>query len=175
MACMGIMSFIPKHMRTKELTSEPGLRDSVQEGEIVRIKIEVSHRHVFYDIANLISCLLQIRKLQTPPQPIKFYPAIFVCWTGDRKLAIVPISGGYIKETKTAKIDDYGFIRKRRETGNLLYTKAQLMRSFAELHGEISLDNYDIVHLESVKFDRLQEKTIMIDESFEKLRDAIGT
>lgn len=168
MVCMGIMPFIPKHMRTKELTSEPGLRDSVQEGEIVRIKIEVSHRHVFYDIANLISCLLQI-------QPVKFYPAIFVCWTGDRKLAIVPISGGYIKETKTAKIDDYEFIRKKHETGNLLYTKAQLMRSFAELYGEISLDKYDIVHLESVKFDDVQKKTIMIDESFEKLRDAIGT
>ena len=128
MACMGIMPFIPKHMRTKELTSEPGLRDSVQEGEIVRIKIEVSHRHVFYDIANLISCLLQI-------QPVKFYPAIFVCWTGDRKLAIVPISSSYIKKTKTANIDDYEFIRKRRETGNLLYTKAQLMRLFAELQG----------------------------------------
>lgn len=104
MACMGIMPFIPKHMRTKELTSEPGLRDSVQEGEIVRIKIEVSHRHVFYDIANLISCLLQIRKLQTPPQPVKFYPAIFVCWTGDRKLAIVPISGGYIKRRRRQRL-----------------------------------------------------------------------
>ena len=41
--------------------------------------------------------------------------------------------------------------------------------------GVISLDNYDIVHLESVKFDDVQKKTIMIDESFEKLRDAIGT
>jgi hypothetical protein len=119
---------------------------------------------------------LQIHELQTPPQPVKFYPAIFVCWTGDGKLAIVPISSRYIKETKTANIDDYEFIRKKRETGNLLYTKAQLMRSFAELHGVISLDNYDIVHLKSVMFEPLEtKKTIMEDKSFEKLRDEIGT
>jgi hypothetical protein len=128
---------------------------------------------MLHDIANLISCLLQ--KPDKKP-----YHAIFVSWTGEAMLAIVPISEIY-KDQKTGDIKDYHFRPDHMVKGETGNTKAQLMRSFADQSGELvpldgvmSLENYLIVPLACVRFD-WGDKRVMEYESFAKLREDIGT
>ena len=100
-------------------------------------------------------------------------------WTGDGTLAVVPMSIKCEGARNTAEVGKYSFsprLAEKCETGNLPYTKAQLMGSFAALQSKLILDNYLIVHLNVVRFvwDKRSRK-VMENESLQRLREEIGT